>query len=852
MSVNGATPMLCEGGGNDAAASDHGQSAGGSATTRPTTATSSASRSAAAALRSMGELPRHPARLPSLGSLQSMSNPSFSSSGSINIHDGGVSLQSMAAGGGMTQPSTAAAPLKLQKASTSMEQRRSDMNFLRSRRRQWLEDQARQIATEEQGQQRLEGAKECRGSDFVQYPSKVAEAAAQTASKCFGSPLPTRSEMGSAGHFHHRSMSITGINLPSPNSQRFILNLPAEGDVGQFGDIICDPNATASTETQRLAQTREDDSNPNEEDHDDDDDSTVVMDCSDVDNNERFLAQGIGNASASEEQQPQRYGSINLWRWTDGGLPSDDLYPISQDDIGIPSARSSESLFDIMYRRSSDEGPVTGMDNLGDDFVVPSRSRSSEPRFATHFQRNGLRPKLASEASSTFKPAAPEAPTRSASRLPVPSIPPFYDQGDFLTSMKPKSSHDNSSCEQLMTSKRPLLLDSDLTSIAEKDTKLLSKVGSETQVYRRSSDEGPVTGMDNLGDDFVVPSRSRSSEPRFATHFQRNGLRPKLASEASSTFKPAAPEAPTRSASRLPVPSIPPFYDQGDFLTSMKPKSSHDNSSCEQLMTSKRPLLLDSDLTSIAEKDTKLLSKVGSETQVEAMLGVITLDAEDGGVEVSLSADGFDSLKVHLKEEGSCNVRPVTTEAFPLRRPRPANVSSFDRSNSVAEEARGGSLSVSANMASANAFFTPPYTNKTKVKFGADVHGPKGEENALPSVRNSRLGGGTELRNSPPLNLPVGCPARPISLPKQRNTSSFGRSASVGGVYASPDQSGTGGGHLYRTPGEIEPQRKGSAGGNGGMTSYSTAVRGQQYSNQHLATFRPRLPSLASPVEEDE
>ena len=713
--------MLCEGGENDAAASDHGQSAGGSAaaTARPTTA-SSASSIAAAALNT-GELPGHPARLPSLGSLHSMSNPSFSSSGSINIHDGGVPLQSVAAGGGMNQPSTAAAPLKLQKASTSMEQRRSDMHFLRSRRRQWLEDQARQIATEEQGQQRLEEAKEGRGSGSVQHPSKVAEAAAQTASKYFGSPLPTRIGIGSAGHFHHRSMSITGINLPSPNSQRFILNLPAEGDVGQFGSISCDPNDTASAGTQRLAlaQTREEEiSNPNEEDHDDDDDSTVVMDCSDVDNNERLLAQGIGNASTSEKQQPQRYGSINLRRWTDGGLPSDDLYPISQDAIGIPSARSSESLFDSMYRRSSDEGPVTGMDNLGDDFVVPSRPRSSEPRFATHFQRNGLRPKLASEASSTFKPAAPEAPTRSASQLPVP--PP------------------------------------------------------------------------------------------------------------------------------------PPFCDQGGFLTSMKPKPSHDNSSSEQLATSKRPLLLDSDLTSIAEKDTKLLSNVGSETQVEAMLGLVTLDAEDGGVEVSLpphlSADGFDSLK----EEGSYNVRPVTTEAFPLRRPRPANVSSFDRSNSVAEEVRGGSLGVSANIASANAFFTPPHANKTKVKFGADVHEPKGEENALPSARNRRLGGGTELRNSPPLNLPVGCPARPISLPKQPNTSSFGRSASVGGVYASPDQSGTGGGHLYRTPGEIKSQRKGSAGGNGGMTSYSTAVRGQQCSNQHLATFRPRLPSLASPMEKDE
>ena len=719
VSVNGTTPMLCEGDGNDAAASDHGQSAGGSATA------SSVSRSVAAALRSnTSELPGHPARLPSLGSLHSMSNPSFSSSGSINIHDGGVPLQSVAAGGGMTQPSTAAAPLKLQKASTSMEQRRSDMNFLRSRRRQWLEDQARQIATEEQGQQRLEEAKEGRVSGSVQHPSKVAEAAAQIASKCFGSPLPARSGMGSAGHFHHRSMSITGINLPSPNSQRFILNLPAEGDVGQFGGVICDPNDNASAGTHRLAlaQTREEEiSNPNEEDHDDDDDSTVVMDCSDVDNNERFLAQGIGNASASKEQQPRRYGSINLRRWTDGGLPSDDLYPISQDAIGIPSARSSESLFDSMYRRSSDEGPVTGMDDLGDDFVVPSRPRSSEPRFATHFQRNGLRPKLASEAPSTFKPAAPiEAPTRSA------------------------------------------------------------------------------------------------------------------------------------SLSRLPVPPLPPFCDQGGFLTSMKPKSSDDSSSSEQLVTSKRPLLLDSDLTSIAEKDTKLLSKVGSEMQVEAMLGVVTLDVEDGGVEVSLpphlSADGFDALK----EEGSCNVRPVTTEAFPLRRPRPANVSRFDRTNSVAEEARGGSLDVSANIASANAFFTPPHANKTKVKFVADVHEPKGEENALPSVQNSRLGGGTELRNSPPLNLPVGCPARPISLPKQPNTSSFGRSASVGGVYASPDQSGTGGGHLCRTPGEIESQRKGSAGGNGGMTSYSTSVGGQQCSNQHLATFRPRLPSLASPMEEDE
>eukprot|EP00563_Minutocellus_polymorphus_P009720 CAMPEP_0181025642 /NCGR_PEP_ID=MMETSP1070-20121207/3209_1 /TAXON_ID=265543 /ORGANISM="Minutocellus polymorphus, Strain NH13" /LENGTH=797 /DNA_ID=CAMNT_0023102769 /DNA_START=542 /DNA_END=2935 /DNA_ORIENTATION=- len=787
---SGSSPMLCEGGGNDdattcsAVAADHGQSAGG-----PTTATRPIS-AAAALRRRTGELPGRPARLPSLGSLHSLSNPSFSSSGSIHIQDiVPLALQTAAAASGTNQPfqelkeregadfgggggaplvaglgntaprstaaAPAAAPLKLQKASTSTEQRRSDMNFLRSRRRQWLEDQARQIEREEHGRHCLgegeEGHGSGAGAGSVQHLTEVAETAAQTASEYFGSPLSNNKGMSSAGHFRHRSVSITGINLPSPMSQRFILNLPAEGDGGQFGGIIiCNENATASAGTQRLAlaQTKEEeegeeegpdeadvdyaigaetdvcmDANPKDE-HEDDE-STVVMDCSEIDNNERFSDQGIGNASASEEQRPRhgppvfkRYPAINLRRRSDDGLPTDELYPISQDTIGIPSARSSDSLFDSIYRRSSDGAPGTGTDNLGEDFVVPSRPRSSDPRFATHFQGHGLRPKLVSEASSTFKPAAPEAPTRSTSR--------------------------------------------------------------------------------------------RSSGP---------------------------------------APPPPPIYDQGDFVTSIKPKPPHDNSSSKQLVTLKQPRLLDTDLTSTC---------IDSETQMEAMVGLVTFDREDDGVEVSLpphlSADGFDSMK----EEDSCKVRAVTTEAFPSRRPRPANVSTFDRSNSIAEEARGGSFGGSTDVASANgmsgrtdAFFTPPHV-RTKVKFGAGVQGMKGEENAPPSARNSRFGGrGFGLSTSPPLGLPVGWLARPIPLQKHPNTSSFDRSASVGGVYASPDQSSAGGGHLYRTPGEIAPQRNDSTEGNGGMHSYSTAARGQQCSNQRLAAFRPRLPSLASPMEED-
>ena len=263
-------PMLCEDGAGETDAAGPANSASAAA--------------AAVLRRRTGEQPGRLAMLPSLGSLHSLSNPSFSSSGSIQILDSsfGVPLQAVgedseamgaataAAGIGIneqghesrerhmadsgsdesarqslaepsvavprpTSTSTAAATLKLQPSSTSMEQRRSDMSLLRTRRRQWLEDQARQIEMEEHGQHRL-----------VQHPSAVAEAAAQTAARCFGSPIPMpassgggggdgssvgtdtgrSSEVDSAGHFRHRSISITGINLPSPLSQRFILNMP--------------------------------------------------------------------------------------------------------------------------------------------------------------------------------------------------------------------------------------------------------------------------------------------------------------------------------------------------------------------------------------------------------------------------------------------------------------------------------------------------------------------------------------------------------------------------------------------------------------------------------------------------
>ena len=171
---------------------------------------------------------------------------------------------------------------------------------------------------------------------------------------------------------------------------------------------------------------------------------------------------------------------------------------------------------------------------------------------------------------------------------------------------------------------------------------------------------------------------------------------------------------------------------------------------------------------------------------------------------------------------------------MPSRRPRPANVSTFDRSNSVVDDARGGDpFGGSADVATTTggtAFFTPPHV-KTKVKFSVAVHGSKGEENAPPSSRNSEMGGG-----SPPLAAPVGWPGRPLPLQKHPNTSSFGRSASVGGVYASPEQNAS------------------SADGRGAKNFQTTLARGQQQcSNQLHGDFRPRLPSLASPtaMEED-
>ena len=165
----------------------------------------------------------------------------------------------------------------------------------------------------------------------------------------------------------------------------------------------------------------------------------------------------------------------------------------------------------------------------------------------------------------------------------------------------------------------------------------------------------------------------------------------------------------------------------------------------------------------------------------------------------------------------------------------------------------GGSADVAttATTTDGTAFFTPPHV-KAKVKFSAAVHGSKGEENAPPSSRNSRMGGG-----SPPLSLPVGWPGRPLPLQKQPNTSSFGRSASVGGVYASPEQNSSSGQH-FCTPAETEPQHKASVDGRGAKNIQSTCTfaRGQQQqcSNQLYGDFRPRLPSLASPMamEEDD
>ena len=665
-----------------------------------------------------------------------------------------------------TSTSTASATLKLQPSSISMEQRRSDMNLLRTRRRQWLEDQARQIEMEEHGQHRLVG--EATHSDFVQHPSEVAEAAAQTAARYFGSPLPMSAsgsgdggggggdgssagtdtgrstEMDSAGHFRHRSISISGINLPSPLSQRFILNMPLPTE---SIDDARHQDAAAMNEGQGQAWPQAKDeggllhesevdyaigggadvcmeANAKEEEEEDDEESTVVMDCGGVDNNERLPPErGIDNALASKGDRPQdlppvfkQYPAINLRRRSDDGLPADDVYPITRESIGIPSTRSSDSLFDSMYRRSSDGGPGVVHD-LGEDFVMPCRPRSSEPRLSSHFQGHGLRPKMASEAASTFKPAAPKAPTSTVGRTVPGSAPP-----------------------------------------------------------------------------------------------------------------------------------PPPIYGQAELAKPEKAaKPSQNKPSSQHLVTLKQPLLSDSDgiSTMNSDKGDKQPERIGSGMQMEAMIGHVTLDGEDGGVEAHLSADGFDSLR----EDGPCSVLTAAGRTMPSRRPRPANVSTFDRSNSVVGEPRGGDpfggsaeVATTATTTGGTAFFTPPHV-KTKVKFSAAVHGSKGEENAPPSSRNSRMGGG-----SPPLSLPVGWPGRPLPLQKQPNTSSFGRSASVGGVYASPEQNASSGQH-FQTPDETAPQRKASVDGRGTKNFPSTLAGGQQQcSNQLYGDFRPRLPSLASPM----
>lgn len=781
-SDNGTSPMpmLCESGETDAG---------------PTcTAAGSALR------RRTAEQPGRLAMLPSLGSLHSPTNQSSSSSGSIHILDSscGVPLQAVgeeskvmgaaatdaaASGVGTTQPpremwkravdaredaplvmgpslpaprsrptSTAAATLKLQPSSTSMEQRRSDMNLLRTRRRQWLEDQARQIEIEEHDQHRL--------GEASQHLSEVAEAAAQTAARYVGSPLPmpgsdhdapisgsgsSSNEMNSVGYFRRRSISITGINLPSPLSQKFILNMPLPTEEV---DASCHHN-DAGTQ-QEIPQIKDEmglhdvhvvhepdveyaigggvdvnmEAFPKE--GDDDDESTVVMGCSDDESNGIFPEQGIGNAAAKEEPPVfKQYPAINLRRRSDDGLTP-------HEDIGIPSTRSSDSLFDCMYRRSSaDGGPRTGSDNLGEDFALPSRPRSSEPRFAasTHFQGHELRPKMGSEVASTFKSAAPETQVRSTGRIlsgpAPPPPPPMCGQADITASVKPPQN--NSSSQHLATLMQPLLFDSD--GISEGNT----------------------------------------------------------------------------------------------------------------------------------EKGGQQLRSVGIETQMEATMGLVTFDGENSGVEVSLpphlSADGFDSLK-YVR---SCKVPPDTAEALPSMQPRPANVSTFDRSNSVVDEARGDPFGGSADVAissangmarGADAFFTPPQV-KTKVTFGTLARGTKGEENAPSSIRNSRAGGGSGLSTSPPLAPPVGW-GRPLTLQKQPNTSSFGRSASVGGVYASPEQSASGS-HQCRIPGETASQCKTSAESKGSKNFQSSVARSQQCSNQLHAGFRPRLPSLASPtaMEED-
>ena len=744
---------------------------------------------------------------------------SSSSNNNNNTRRASSSNNSKSTGGAAT------GNIKLQPATSNRIRGSADMQHLRTRRRMWLEEQARQIAREEQrlqdagvrgggmsgsslrmagvsasdlaqvmmeddhrhsrehqGQQEQRDAAAALADDLRQRPSATADAAAQVANSMLGSPLPTPGSSGGVisggtgtNHFHNRSASITGMSIPSPASDRFILNMPfGGGDIGggdddgtvaeglaemeamdddnndggdneDPGDIACgtDDIGGDGTEFCMDEDSKEEDGKTDEDD--DGSAATVVMDLADEDD------QPVQGAAHRSMGQQRHYPSVPNFltlklpviahrRRSDGEPQSMGNYRIPGDLVVPLKPRSSDPWLSSRRR-----GPSTSQDDtlpplLKDAFVPPPRPRSSEPSFDTYVGGVGLQRKVV-PAGSRASAAQPAKSSRRIISGPAPPPPPFYspeeDDGvseDGLSSSRPSS---RSSSRPPSVLKQPLLH------------------GEETQVDRNELLKAPMLHRDPY---------------------------------------------PTLQLDSIPPP---PFWGEEQ---------------AAQLKTA----------GTVGGTDDRRLSR--NQTLDNALQISI---ADDRDVEVSLplhlsAAASFDTLKTSADEM-------IPSAPLPSR---PANVSTFDRSASIIDRGAGTLFEGSCSGAG-QTLFTPPNAS-SKVSF---AEASRGNENNRPSCPDTSS---SDRLSTIPVTLPD-LPHAPLAqqLP---NITTFGRSASVGGqLLGSPE------GSTCRTPSnQVEPS------GQEDFVNKTGAGRASQQRIPYRAREPPfsqgPLPSfpLASPREEDE
>mmetsp|Transcript_31614 Transcript_31614/g.69461 ORF Transcript_31614/g.69461 Transcript_31614/m.69461 type:complete len:1019 (-) Transcript_31614:15-3071(-) len=706
--------------------------------------------------------------------------------------------------------------IKLQPAASNRIRCSADMQLLRTRRRMWLEEQARQIAREERrlqdggmsggamsgnnslriagvsasdlaramveddphrrSQRRHQDQHEQRDAagggaalaDDVRRPSATADAAAQVASGMLGSPLPTPGGSGgvvfsgggtATNHFHNRSVSIAGMVIPSPASDRFILNMPfGGGDIGGIGGG--DDDGTVAQGLAEMAAMDGDNEDPGDvayaadgirgeatefcmdEDSkeeegttDNDDDGSAATVLAEDDD------QPVQGAAHRSMGQQRHYPSVpNLLpvklpaiaRRMSGGAN----YPISEDLVVPPRPRSSDPWLNSRRRFEAvdSRGPSTSQGDalpslLEGGFVPPPRPHSSEPSFDAYVPVGGM--------GFQRKVVAAQQEVASGRIVSGPAPPPpLYNSSDDVVEDDVSSSRPSSRS----SSRPPSVLKQPLLN------------GEETPVNRKELLKGPMLRKD------LSPTLQFDSIPP----------PPLQGEEQAGQLKTAGTEGGT---------------DGRRFSTN------------------------------------------------QTLGGTLQISFADGkGVEISLpshlsAAPSFDTLRTSANETIAASAPPSS---------RLANVPTFDRSASIIDRGAGTVFADSCS-GTGQALFTPPNA-RSKVSFSA---ASRGNENTPPSC--------ADTRSSIPVTLPD-LPHAPLShqLP---NITTFGRSASVGGhLLGSPESS------TCRTPSnQVE-----SSGQEDGVTKTGERLPSQQQRIPYRAWEPPfsqgPLPSLplASPREEDE